>query len=232
MRMLISAALAAAFALACGAAEPELEESVRPGVNEDFLSEDLDVDQFISIFEGESREIFRARPEIVRALEIQPGMAIADIGAGTGLFLPLFAARAGDAGKVYAVEISPRFIEHLKERKKQEGLDTLSIVEGKERSVELPEASVDLAFVCDTYHHFEYPKSTLASLRHAIRAGGSLFIIDFERVEGVSSDWVMDHVRAGKAEFRGEIEAAGFEFVEEVDVPELEENYVLHFRRP
>lgn len=211
--------------------DASVEESVRPGINDRFLAKDLDVDEFVNVFEGESREIFRGSPEIVRRLGIKSGMAVADIGAGTGLFLPLFVAESGDAGKVYAVEIAPNFIAHLERRKDREGLETVSVVEGKERSVELGAASIDLAFVCDTYHHFEYPKSTLASLKRAIRPGGSLIIIDFERNEGTSSEWVMEHVRAGKEVFRAEIEAAGFEFVEEIAIDKLEENYVLRFRR-
>ena len=93
-------------------------------------------------------------------------------------------------------------------------------------------ASVDLAFVCDTYHHFEYPRSTLESLFTAIRPGGSLVILDFERIPGESDEWVLEHVRAGKEVFRREIESAGFQFEREVTVEGLKENYVLRFRRP
>ena len=111
-------------------------------------------------------------------------------------------------------------------------LARVEVVEGLEDSVALPAASVDLAFVCDTYHHFEYPRSTLASLYAAIRPGGSLVILDFERVPGKSDDWVLEHVRAGKEVFRSEIESAGFRFEREVKVEDLKENYVLRFRRP
>ncbi len=106
------------------------------------------------------------------------------------------------------------------------------MVEGLEDSVALPAASVDLAFVCDTYHHFEYPQSTLESLYAAIRPGGSLVILDFERIPGKSRPWVLEHVRAGKEVFRREIESAGFRFEREVTVEGLKENYVIRFRRP
>jgi ubiquinone/menaquinone biosynthesis C-methylase UbiE len=133
---------------------------------------------------------------------------------------------------VYAVEISPKFLEHLRERAKREKLARVEVVEALEDSVELPGASVDIAFVCDTYHHFEYPQSSLASLHKAIRSGGSLVILDFDRVPGKSRPWVLEHVRAGKETFRQEIESAGFEFEREVSVEGLKENYVLRFRRP
>ena len=208
------------------------EASVRPGANQAFLAEDLDVERFVGIFEGESREVFINREQIVEALVLSPEMTVADIGAGTGLFLPAFGGEVGPQGRVFAVDISPKFLEHLRERVEREDLGNVQVVEALEDSVELPAASVDLAFVCDTYHHFEYPQSTLASLYKAIRPGGSLVIVDFERIPGVTRDWMLEHVRAGKEVFRQEIESAGFRFEGEVSVEGLKENYVLRFERP
>jgi SAM-dependent methyltransferase len=224
------------LAVACGCAgvahAKSNEASVRPGANEVFLADDLDVDRFVEIFEGESREVFANRDGIVEALALSPGMAVADIGAGTGAFLPALDRHVGRTGRVYAVDISPKFLEHLRKRVKLQNLANVEVVTGLENSVELPAASVDLAFVCDTYHHFEYPQSTLASLFAAIRPGGSLVIVDFDRIPGTSRKWILDHMRAGKAEFTREIESAGFRFDREISVDGLEENYVLRFERP
>jgi predicted methyltransferase len=238
MKRVLLLALVALLPACTGASPPseagadEHEQSVRPGANEPFLAADLDVAEFVVRFEGESREIYRQRNEIVAAIGLAPGMRVADVGAGTGLFLPAFDEAVGAEGRVFAVDISPKFLEHLRRRALAEGLDQVQVVQAREDSVELPEASVDLAFVSDTYHHFEYPRSTLASLRRAIRPGGSLVVIDFERIQGVSSDWTLEHVRAGKDVFTVEIEAAGFELEEELKVDGLVENYVLRFRRP
>ena len=64
----------------------------------------------------------------------------------------------------------------------------------------------------------------------ALVPGGELVIIDFERIPGVSRDWLLEHVRAGKETVREEIEMAGFDFLEEVEVPAFKENYLLRFR--
>ena len=93
----------------------------------------------------------------------------------------------------------------------------------------LPPASVDLVFICDTYHHFEFPHKTMSSIAKALKPGGRVALLDFERVEGKSSDWILGHVRAGKEVFSKEIEEAGFELVEELDL--FEENYFLVFRK-
>mgnify|MGYP001826699653 CR=1 FL=1 len=216
---------------AAAPAEPS-EESVQPGINANFLSEDLDVERFVRTFEGESREIAVHHREILAALGLREGRAVADVGAGTGLFLASLAEAVGPDGRVWAVDISPRFVEHLERRAQQEGLSQVQVVRCSEDSVELPAASVDAALVCDTYHHFEYPRSTLASLHAALRPGGRLVVVDFERIPGVSREWTLDHVRAGKEVFRSEIEAAGFRFEDELEIPGMEENYLLRFRRP
>ncbi len=208
------------------------QESVRPGINAPFLAENLDVEEWVDRFEVESREIFTQRREIANALGIRPGFAVADIGSGTGLFLSLLHERVGASGRVYATDISPTFVAHLEKRVQNENLERVEVVLGGERSVELSPASVDLAFVCDVYHHFEYPAASLSSLMEAIRPGGQLVVIDFERIPGESPEWILNHVRAGKTTFRAEIEQAGFSFLEEVAVPGLKENYFLRFERP
>src|SRR5438270_1270659 len=81
------------------------ERSVRPGINEPFVNPD--VREFIGKFETESREVYAARQRIVAACPLRTGMAVADIGAGTGLFTRLFAAAVGPRGKVYAVDLAP-----------------------------------------------------------------------------------------------------------------------------
>jgi predicted methyltransferase len=229
---LLGACLLAFLALSLHGTAAGDETSVRPGVNERYLAPDLDVDHWVAVFEGESREIFRSRGPIVGALGLEPGARVADIGAGTGLFLGPFSQAVGPGGRVYAVDISSGFVDHLQERAAQEGLTQVEVVKSSARSAELTEATVDLAFLCDVYHHFEFPKSMLASLHRALRPGGQLVLIDFERIPGKSRDWILEHVRADKAAFRAEIVAAGFVLEEEVKIEGLSENYALRFRRP
>ncbi|MFG0316047.1 MAG: class I SAM-dependent methyltransferase [Planctomycetota bacterium JB042] len=201
-------------------------------LNEGFRSPDLKVDEFVERFEGESREVFRERSRILEVLALRPGLDVADVGAGTGLFTLPMARAVGPDGVVHAVEIAPNFIAHVEERAAAEGLSNVRTVLCTESDARLEAGSVDLVFVCDTYHHFAYPASTLGSLRRALRPGGRLVVVDFERIPGVSREWLLDHVRAGKEVFRAEIEAAGFRFDEEVEIAGLEENYCLTFTRP
>ncbi len=204
------------------------EQPIQTTINDRFLDPNLDVERWKKNFEGESREVYAAREEVVAALDIKPGQSVADIGAGTGFYLWKFSESVGPSGRVYGVEISPRFLDRLRIDAKK--YSNSIIVTGAERSIELPPDSVDLVFICDTYHHFEYPQTMLASIRRALRPGGSLVIIDFHRIEGKSSDWTLRHVRGGESVFQSEIEAAGFEFGERLDISGFTDNYMIRFR--
>jgi ubiquinone/menaquinone biosynthesis C-methylase UbiE len=219
------------LALGLSACASPPEESVKPGINDSFLNPELDVDSYVARFEVESREIYVERKGLTAAVGLQAGMAVADIGAGTGLFEPLFAAAVGETGMVYAVDISSGMIEHLNERKQKEGWENVEIVQCGEDDARLPSGSVDRVFICDTYHHFEYPRATMRSIRTALRKGGELIIVDFERIPGVTREWLLEHVRAGKAEVIAELQGFGFELIEEIKIPGLHENYVLRLRR-
>lgn len=213
-------------------AAPSLpEESVKPGINEDFLAADLDVGKFEQRFETESREVFAHRAKIAGLLGLRPGMRVADVGAGTGLFVWMFASKVGDTGKVYAVDIAEGFVHHIGGQAALRKVTNVVAVQCKEKSVELPAASVDLVFACDTYHHFEYPRNTLASIHAALAPGGELVVVDFIRIPGVSREWTLNHVRAGQEVVTAEIEAAGFAKVRDEDASFLKENYVMRFRK-
>ncbi len=204
------------------------EASVRPGINDPFR--DPDVPGFQEAFETESREVFAQRDAIVKACELKPGATVADIGAGTGLFTRLMAKEVGPDGKVVAVEIAQKFLDHIESTSRETGLENVATVLCKDDSVELEPNSVDVAFICDTYHHFEYPQKTLASIHKALKPEGRLVVIDFRKVEGESTDWVMKHVRAGQDVVEKEIAEAGFEKTgEAADL--LEENYLAFFRK-
>lgn len=204
------------------------EQSVKPGINDSF--QDPDVDKYIVMFEGESREIYKHRNEIVAAVGLKPGMNIADVGAGTGFFSRMFAHAVAPGGTVYAVDIAENFVEHINAMAKKEDIGNIAASVCSERSVDLPENSIDVAFICDVYHHFEYPYDSMASIHKALRPGGRVVIVDFERIVGVSNDWTLDHVRCGKGTVTDEVKDSGFDLVGEKDLG-MAGQYVLIFQK-
>ena len=201
------------------------EQSVRPGINRHFV--DPDWQRWVNTFERPGREVYDKRHTIVAASRLRPGMDVADIGAGTGLFSRLFAPAVEPGGTVYAIDISRKFIDNILRTCREQGLTNVKGIVNSPVDVGLPADAIDLAFIADTYHHFEYPVQTLASLHKALRSDGRVIIIDFRRDPRFSTRWVMGHVRGNKAQTIKEMKTAGFRLV--ADKPLMRNNYFLEF---
>jgi ubiquinone/menaquinone biosynthesis C-methylase UbiE len=201
------------------------EQSVHPGINRHF--EDPDWQQWVRTFERPGREVYDRRHAIVAASKVHSGMTIADIGAGTGLFTRLFAAAVAPDGTVYAIDIASTFIDNILRTCRAQGLENVQGIVNTPTDIGLAANSIDLAFITDTYHHFEYPQQTLASIHRALRSAGRVIIIDFRRDPRFSSKWIMGHVRSNKTGVIQEMQTAGFRLVD--DKPLMRTNYFLEF---
>lgn len=202
-------------------------------INRQFERSGVDVKGYVRRFESEDREVFAKREEIAKAIGLKPGMAVADVGAGTGPFTRLFAEKVGEKGRVFAVDISRDFLKHIAAESKKLGQDQVETILGGQDGTNLKPGSVDVVYVCDVYHHFEEPEKMLASIHQALKPGGTFALVEFDRVEGQSSDFVLRHVRASKEEFIQEIEAAGFQLDKSQadQQPKFKENFFAKFRR-
>jgi ubiquinone/menaquinone biosynthesis C-methylase UbiE len=202
-----SIGLAILMALNIGALAQE--ESLAPGVNERFRQQP---DQSLKQFDFTSGNL-QQQKEILEALELEPGMDVADIGAGSGVHVRLFAAKVLPEGKVYAVDIVQEFLDHIETACKEEGIKNVHCLLGSDRSTNLKPSSVDIVFSSDTYHHFEYPFKMLASIRNALRPNGRFVIIDFKDKS--------NHVRADRQTVIGEISRSGFRLIDSRDFSDM-----------
>jgi ubiquinone/menaquinone biosynthesis C-methylase UbiE len=216
------------FVCACLTAVAAAQESsVKPGINDSY--DKTTVENKVKQFERANRDVVQKQNDILDICLLKPGMDVADVGAGSGLFTRLFAAKVKPQGKVYAVDITRKFIEHIERTCKEQNIKNVEGVVCPPHSINLKPNSVDLVFTCNTYHHFEFPQKTLASVHAALRKGGRLIVIDFSKKEGVGPKWVMGHVRAGKKTVTDEITKAGFKLIDEV--PLMKAQYVLRFEK-
>lgn len=202
------------------------------GLNDRFLAEDLDVARWTESFERPEREVYAYREAIVAALGLSPGMAVADVGAGTGAYVGPLADAVGPAGAVYAVELSPGFVQHLTERAAAAGLSQVRVVQSTDASTNLPDQSVDLAILVDVYHHLEQDQPFLADLARALRPGGRMVLVEFERIPGVSSEWVLGHVSLSQEEVQARLTGFGWGAPVELTPAGMTDNYVVAFTRP
>jgi ubiquinone/menaquinone biosynthesis C-methylase UbiE len=222
MRRLLACLTSLVFAAALAA-----EEGAKPELNRPYVV-DTDVARWNRSFESERREVYVKRDEIVAASGVKPGMTVADIGAGTGLFTMLFADAVKPGGNVVAVDISPAFVEYIQQTAKKRRIRNVAAVLTDGVELKLPDASVDLVYMSDVYHHFEHPAETLASIRRVLKPGGRLVVVDYERIPGVTSPARVEHVRVDKQGAIREIEAAGFGLLAEKKKM-MRDNYFLVF---
>ena len=120
------------------------------------------------------------RPDLVlAALDLKPGMAVADIGAGTGYYAWRMAQSVGTGGTVYAVDIQPEMIQMLERQIARRGTANVKPVLGTLTEPRLPANALDLAIMVDVYHEFEFPYEMLAAITRALKPGGRLVFVEF-----------------------------------------------------
>jgi len=132
----------------------------------------------LAIFEDANRAQKLQIDRVMDLLGIKRGAHVADIGAGSGWFTVRSARRVGNEGVVYAVEINPEYIRHIKRRAKREKLSNIRTILGKPNDPMLPAISTDAALLLKTYHEIARPIPFLRRLRASLRPGARLGIID------------------------------------------------------
>lgn len=231
-------ALLAASLLACAPAQAAPRPTTatpagaRPELN-DAYRDPKSLRRWRHSFEREGREVRDRKADILADLPLKPGMVVADVGAGTGLYTLDLARAVGPTGRVLAVDIIPHFLRHVGDQARRAGLTNVSLVQASADALGLEPASVDLVYLCDVYHHLERPAATLAAIRAALRPGGALVLVDLAREPGTSPAWILDHVRADRAQVLAELTAAGFTLVaDHTGALGLRDNYILHLGAP
>jgi FkbM family methyltransferase len=129
--------------------------------------------------EREEREKEERTDLLLQALELQPGMVVADIGAGTGYLSRRMAGAVAPSGRVLAVDAQPQMVALLRGAAQREGLDNVVASLAQETDVGLPPASVDLAVMVDVYHELAFPREVVASIVQALKPGGRLVIVEY-----------------------------------------------------
>jgi SAM-dependent methyltransferase len=119
------------------------------------------------------------RPDLlVEELHLQPGMTVADIGAGSGYLSRRMAPIVGP-GRVFAVDVQPQMVALLMELSQKSEFKNLVPIQADEDNVKLPSASIDLAVLVDVYHELAYPYEVMRSLTRALKPGGRVVLVEY-----------------------------------------------------
>ena len=118
--------------------------------------------------------------QVVDALELKPGMHVADLGAGSGYFTRRFVEAVGETGKVYVIDVEPEALKYVEESLiRMHRRFEAEFILAKPNNPKIPAESVDLIFVCDTYHHLEDRADYFRNVKTSLKPGGRIALIDF-----------------------------------------------------
>ncbi len=123
-------------------------------------------------------------PKLMPVLELRPGMAVADVGAGAGAMTLVMAQALGPSGRVFATDVNAAQIDAIRDQARARQLENVVAIAGTQTATGLPGACCDAIFVRDAYHHFTDPAAMNRDFLAALKAGGRLAIIDFEPAPG------------------------------------------------
>ena len=118
-------------------------------------------------------------PQLVKLFELKPGMTVADVGAGFGAWTIALSRSVGPTGRVYTSDIGEQQLAALRQAVTRESLTNVTVVEGAERSTNLPAGCCEAILIRDAYHHLTQPGDIVRSLAAALKPGGRLAVIDF-----------------------------------------------------
>ena len=130
----------------------------------------------------DTRERVGEAARVMQLLGIRPGMAVADIGAGSGYYTVRLSRQVGPTGRVFAEDIMPDYLAGLQRRVAAEGLNNVTLALGEAHDPRLPPASVDVALLVHMYHEIDQPFGLLVNLLPALRPGARVAILDADRV--------------------------------------------------
>ena len=139
-----------------------------------------DIDRYIQSLERPERDEYQQPGKVIEALNLKPGMIVADIGAGSGYFTRRLAEGVGHTGQVIAIDVEQKMLDYNRqELEKLWIVNRAKFILGKSDSPSLSEHSVDLVFLCDVYHHLKHHVDYLTRTKPALTPNGRVVIIDF-----------------------------------------------------
>jgi cyclopropane fatty-acyl-phospholipid synthase-like methyltransferase len=196
-----------------GATHSEIDTH-RPGMKHDFS----DAAKYAKSFDNPERAEWQKPDRVIALMAIEPGMTVADIGAGTGFFVPYLSRAVGGEGKVLALDVEPNMVEHVRARASEAGLDRVEARVVDPADPGLASGSVDRILIVNTWHHIDDRGAYAAKLREDLAPGGSIWVVDFDKT---SPKGPPAHHKLEPRDVIAELEAGGLEaMLVEEDLPE------------
>ena len=187
-----------------------------------------DIKQYLEHLDGTERDRYQKPAEVIDALKLKPGMAVADLGSGSGYFTRRFIEAVTETGMVYAVDVEPEMLAYAKESViHMHTAYTAEFILAQPDNPKLPFASVDLLFVCNTIHHLENRSKYFSDLKSSLKPGARIAIIDFYPDERSGDLGFPKHHLVARDTIIQEMAVAGYQLAREHSF--LPKQYFLEF---
>jgi ubiquinone/menaquinone biosynthesis C-methylase UbiE len=147
---------------------PLPDRPVAPIVSPRYLNED-------------QRDRYEEAATVMKLGDVEPGMTVADIGAGEGYYTVRLAPLVGKKGRVLAEDIVPQTRDALARRVQRENLENVAVKLGLPNNPLLPDSSFDRIFMIHMYHEIQRPSEVLWNLRADLKPGGRIIVVDADR---------------------------------------------------
>ncbi|SRR5579884_1368411 len=144
----------------------------------------------------------------LNALNLKPGMVVADVGAGTGYMSLKMARRIGPSGKVYAEDVQAEMLAKVRENAAKAGLKNVEPVQGTFTDPKLPPGRMDLVLLVDVYHEFSEPQEMLHGIRESLKPDGRLVLLEYRKEDPKIP--ILEEHKMTVAEVKAELEPEGY----------------------
>lgn len=218
MRHLLFLAIACFLLLTTALAAQEHQDHRRPA----------DIKQYLEHLDSEERDQYQKPRQVIDALNLKPGLTVADLGSGSGYFTRRFIEAVTETGKVYAVDVEPEMLKYVEESVVHMHRSyTAEFILARPDSPKLPYDSIDLLFVCNTYHHLEERTKYFSDTKSSLKSGGRVAIIDFYHDDRSGNLGFPKHHLVPRETVIAELTIAGYRLVREYTF--LPRQYFLEF---
>jgi ubiquinone/menaquinone biosynthesis C-methylase UbiE len=184
---------------------------------------------YIWMLEREEREEFQKPEQVMKALELSPGMRVADVGCGSGYFTVKVAKEIGPDGKIWAIDAWQDMLDHLERRLLIEEIENVELVKVEREDPQIPDHSADVILMVDVYHYIKERVAYGQKLRKGLAPGGRLIVIDYIPKSLEERPWgPPPRQHMSEEELTADLVQAGFKKVKQHDF--LPEQYFVVYK--